>query len=395
MDQQNIDVVIVGGGMVGATLACSLGKAGLSVALLEKSRPLSVWPAEEYDLRVSALTLASQQLFQSLNIWPLMQKRGVQSLQKMLIWDENGDAELAIDSADAGELEMGSVVENRVIVAALWEQLESLETVSLWVAEEIKCFNVSDEEVEIILSGDKKLKASLLVGADGANSLVRKLCGIDDYGWAYQQTALVATVRPEKPHQKTAWQRFMLQGPLALLPLKDSLISIVWSLKSEMVDEYLKMSPQAFCQALSEASCGKLGSFKLMGERGAYPLKMQFSTSYAQERVVLVGDAIHTIHPLAGQGVNLGLKDVASLSTLVIEAHTKKRDIASQQVLRRYERQRKGDNLLMMGIMDAFKRIFSNNQIALSTGRNLIMDGLNRSSLLKKKICQFAMGLNH
>lgn len=387
------EVAIVGGGMVGASIACLLAEKGVQVALIDAGDPMASWPKETYDIRVSALTLASMNLFKSMGVWENIEALGEQTMQKMFVWDHFGSGELEIDSADAGEIEMGSIVENRITVMALWQKLKQLKSCQLFTSTPLEGFETDDEGVTISLSDGTNIRAALLVGADGSNSKIRQLSGIGDYGWGYQQKALVATVRPEKSHQLTAWQRFMPEGPLALLPLRDGLISIVWSSKPETTDAYLELSDKDFCDALAEASEQQLGGFELIGERGGFPLKLQFSSDYTQERMVLIGDAIHTIHPLAGQGVNLGLKDAITLADVILQAHQKGRDIASQQVLRRYERKRKGDNLMVMGIMDGFKRLFGADDKLVQTVRSSGMSVVNSSTLIKNQICKYAMGL--
>ena len=393
MKNKIYQVAIVGGGINGASLACLLAEKGVSVALIDSADPTIQWPDDGYDLRVSALTLASISTFKSLGVWEEMKRLGVQSMQKMFVWDHFGSGELDIDSADAGEAEMGSVVENRVTVLALWNKLQSLEYCDLFKSSQLDNFTINEDDVDIQLSNKRQIKALLLVGADGTNSKIRRLSGIEDYGWDYQQKALVATVRPEKPHQNTAWQRFLPEGPLALLPLRDGLISIVWTSSTATTEANLTLSDKEFCRALSEASEQQLGRFEVLGERAAFPLKMQFSTDYSQQRLVLIGDAIHAIHPLAGQGANLGLQDAVTLAEVVLQAANKGRDIASHQVLRRYERQRKGDNLLMMAMMDGFKRLFGTNDLLLQLARSSGMSWINSSMLLKNQICQYAMGL--
>jgi len=393
MSEKKYHVTIVGGGMVGAALACLLAKKGLRVAIVDASEPATKWQENTYDLRVSALTLASINLFKSIDVWDDIVSMGEQSFEKMFVWDHFGSGELDIDSADAGKMQMGSIVENRVTVLALWNKLKTLETCDVFCPTKIDDYQVNNDIVNINLSNGKQIQSSLLVGADGSNSALRQLSGIEDYGWSYQQKALVATLRPEKPHQQTAWQRFLPEGPLALLPLRDGLISIVWTSQSDTTESYLKMADEEFCQALAEASEFQLGQFELMGARGAFPLKLQFSTDYCQDRLVFVGDAIHTIHPLAGQGANLGLKDVASLAAVVVQAHQKGRDIASQQVLRRYERQRKGDNLMMMSVMDGIKRLFCADDQLVQYIRSTGMGVVNSSAVIKNTICKYAMGI--
>ncbi|MEO1889422.1 MAG: UbiH/UbiF/VisC/COQ6 family ubiquinone biosynthesis hydroxylase [Cycloclasticus sp.] len=390
---KNYQVAIVGGGMVGASLACLLAEKHVSVALIDAGDPMASWPEKTYDLRVSALTLASINLFKSLGVWADVVELGEQAVEKMFVWDHFGSGELDIDSADAGEVQMGAVVENRITVLAIWKKLQQLKSCDVFTSSQLDDFTVDDDGVDINVSNGKKIRAALLVGADGSNSKIRQISGIEDYGWEYQQKALVATVKPEKSHQNTAWQRFLPEGPLALLPLRDGLISIVWTSNTQTTEENLKLTDADFCDALAEASDYQLGGFELVGARGAFPLKLQFSPEYTQQRMVLIGDAIHTIHPLAGQGANLGLKDAVTLADVVVQAHEKGRDIASQQVLRRYERQRKGDNLLMMGIMDGFKRLFGADDMLVQFARSSGMSVVNSSTLIKNQICKYAMGL--
>ncbi len=389
---KDYQVAIVGGGMVGASLACLLAGKNVSVALIEAGDPAASWPENTYDLRVSALTLASINLFKSLDVWAGVVEQGEQAVEKMFVWDHFGSGELDIDSADAGEVQMGSVVENRISVLAIWKKLQQLDSCDVFTSSQLDDFTVDDDGLDINLSNGKKIRAALLVGADGSNSKIRQISGIDDYGWEYQQKALVATVKPEKSHQNTAWQRFLPEGPLALLPLRDGLISIVWTSSTQTTVDNLKLSDAGFCDALAEASEHQLGDFELVGARGAFPLKLQFSPEYTQQRMVLIGDAIHTIHPLAGQGANLGLKDAVTLADVIIQAHKKGRDIASEQVLRRYERQRKGDNLLMMGIMDGFKRLFGADDMLVQFARSWGMGVVNSSTIIKNQICKYAMG---
>ena len=393
MSEKKYQVAIIGGGITGATVACLLAEKGISVALVDAGDPSAEWPQESYDLRVSALTLASINVFKSLGVWDEIVQLGEQPIEKMYVWDHFGSGELAIDSAEAGEMQMGAVVENRITVLALWKKLQLLKSCDVFKLTQLMSFETNEDGVSIQLSNNTQINAQLLVGADGSNSKIRQLSGIERYGWSYQQKALVATIKPEKPHQNTAWQRFLPEGPLALLPLRDGLISIVWTSSVETTEGYLALSDSDFCRALVEASEQQLGKLELVGQRGAFPLALQFSSQYCQQRMVLIGDAIHTIHPLAGQGANLGLKDATVLADAVLKAHIAKRDIASQQVLRRYERQRKGDNLLMMGIMDGFKRLFAADQSLIKLTRSSGMGLINQSALLKNQICKYAMGV--
>ena len=218
MSTKQYQVAIVGGGMVGAALACLLADSGVSVALMDAGDPERVDMEAGYDLRVSALTLSSVNLFKTLAVWPQMSEMGVQSIEKMLVWDHAGNAELEIDAADAGEMAMGYVVENRITVRALWQKLRGSENCDIYKSSCLEGFKCLDDRVLINVAAKAQISASLLVGADGSNSVLRQLSGIGHYGWDYQQKALVATVRPEKPHLNTAWQRFLPEAPWPCCP---------------------------------------------------------------------------------------------------------------------------------------------------------------------------------
>lgn len=388
------DVAIVGGGMVGAALAADLAQRGFQVTLLEARKPVMSWPADDYDLRVSALTLASCRMLAGLGAWPEMQAQRVCPFQQMHVWDANGSGILHLDSADSGQQEMGFVVENRVTVAALWRRLQALPSVTTLCPAQLLNYQSHADSIQLYLDQDRIVTAQLLVGADGGQSAVRELAGIACHGWSYEQKALVATVLPEKSHAHTAWQRFLGEGPLALLPLPDNRVSIVWTAHTATSEVRLALSDADFCAELERASEGMLGGFQLLGPRAAFPLQLKFAERYIDPRIALVGDAIHTIHPLAGQGANLGLADTACLAEFLQAAHDRGRAIASRQVLRRYERARKGDNLLMMGAMDGLKRLYGNQSLPLQAIRSGGMGWINDAPWLKNWIARYAMGLN-
>jgi len=236
------------------------------------------------------------------------------------------------------------------------------------------------------------LRVSLVVAADGANSALREMAGIGTRGWLYDQTAVVATVRAEYGHQDTAWQKFMPTGPLALLPTGKDLFSIVWSTSPEQAAELIEMSEQDFNALLTQASEHRLGELTLQGQRGAFPLRLQHANTYIKPGLALVGDAAHVIHPLAGQGVNLGLLDAATLIDVLVEARTRKRVLGSFSNLRRYERARMGDNVLMQGAMDGFKRLFSNQVVPLQLVRNLGLGMVDHAGPVKRMIARQALG---
>jgi len=387
------DIAIAGGGMVGAALACGLAQQGFQVALLELHEPVEDWPPDSYDLRVSAITRASRHIFEHLNAWQGMQERRVTAYQRMQVWDATGNGQIQFDAADIAEPELGHIIENRIIQRALWDQLQQLEQVQILCPARLQGLTTDEEDNSILtLEDGRQLSASLVVAADGGNSALRELAGISTRGWLYDQTAVVATVQAEQGHQDTAWQKFMPAGPLALLPTDKDLFSIVWSTSPEQAAELLEMPEQDFNTVLTQTSEHRLGGLKLLGERGAFPLRLQHANTYIKPGLALVGDAAHVIHPLAGQGVNLGLLDAATLIDVLVEARARKRTLGSFANLRRYERARMGDNVIMQGAMDGFKRLFSNQVLPLKLMRNLGLGMVDHAVPIKRMITRQALG---
>ena len=393
MIELNADIAVVGGGMVGAALACGLARQGFQVALLELKEPLEDWPMDSYDLRVSAITRASQHIFEHLHAWQGMLDRRATPYQRMQVWDATGDGRIQFDAADIAEPELGHIIENRVIQRSLWDQLQQLDKVQLICPARVEGLTTDKDSNSILtLKDGGRLHASLVVAADGANSALREMAGIGTRGWVYDQTAVVATVQAEYGHQDTAWQKFMPTGPLALLPTGKDLFSIVWSTSPEQAAELIEMPEQDFSALLTQASEQRLGELTLQGQRGAFPLRLQHADTYIRPGLALVGDAAHVIHPLAGQGVNLGLLDAATLIDVLVEARTRKRVLGSFSNLRRYERARMGDNMLMQGAMDGFKRLFSNQVVPLQLVRNLGLGMVDHAAPIKRMIARQALG---
>lgn len=385
-------VTIVGGGMVGATLALALAREGIQTCLVEAREPDRSWSSDSYDLRVSAITRASRQIFENLGAWPGMVDRRVTSYREMRVWDAGGSGEIHFDSADLGDADLGHIVENRVIQLALWDRFGDHASLQLISPAEISAVSLAGGQPQIQLADGRVLNSDLLVAADGANSFIRNQADIPVQGWAYDQHAVVATVRPANGHGETAWQRFMANGPLALLPIGEDCFSIVWSTSAQQAEELLALPAASFGQALTEASQGRLGKIELVGERAAYPLRLQHAQSYVRPGLALVGDAAHVIHPLAGQGVNLGLLDAASLAEILLEARAKGRPLGDLATLRRYERARKGDNLAVQYAMDGFKRLFGSQAAPVRIARNLGLGLADRAGPLKQLFARSAQG---
>lgn len=389
------DVIVVGAGMVGATLACALGASQLKVALIEGRPPVDFDPHGEYDLRVSAITLASRAIFENLGAWPRMVARRVSPLREMRVWDADGEHGLHLDSAELGEAELGYIIENRVVAAGLWDRLRELPEVTLYCPASLAGLTVGAQMAEVDLSDGRRLRAPLLVGADGARSQVRALAGIATRGWGYEQDAIVGTVRTEERHRHTAWQRFLATGPLAFLPLTEPhLCSIVWSCTRPRAAELMALDDAAFLQALHTAFGDALGDIQTIGARAAFPLALSHAEHYVLPRLALIGDAAHTVHPLAGQGVNLGLGDAAVLAQVVDEARRARRDIGALPTLRRYERWRKGDNLGMLGVTDAFQQFFGGPSLPWAPLRQAGLRAFDQAAPAKRWIMARAMGLS-
>jgi 2-polyprenylphenol 6-hydroxylase len=388
----DFDLIVVGGGMVGSALACATAEAGFQVCLLEVREPQRSWPEEEVDLRVSALTRASQRVLEHLGVWRRMREMRISPYTDMEVWDAGGSGRIHFSAAEIGEANLGHIVENRVTQLALWERLEVLEGVTLRCPSKVERL-LLEEGPAVVLADGTRLQARLIVAADGRDSQIRTMAGIGTQGWVYDQHAIVATITPERFHGYAARQRFMKQGPLAFLPIDDGRCSIVWSTSPQEAEQLMGLDDTAFCQALTQASDNMLGEIRAVGPRGVFPLRLEHAERYVLPGLVLIGDAAHAVHPLAGQGVNLGFLDAATLAETLIDARSADRPIGAVATLRRYERARKGANMGMLAAMDAFKRTFSNEILPLKLVRNLGLTLADRSGPLKQLMVKRAMGL--
>ncbi|MAT66157.1 MAG: 2-octaprenyl-3-methyl-6-methoxy-1,4-benzoquinol hydroxylase [Gammaproteobacteria bacterium] len=387
------DIIIAGGGVVGASLACALADAGLRVALIDAREPATDWPADSIDQRVYAITCASQTLFERLGVWEGIRQRGVSPYQAMEVWDAAGPGRIHFDAAELGEPWLGHIVEQRVIQAALLDGQRARPGLERLCPAELADFHLDDAAgVSARLGDGRELAAALLVGADGAGSRVRELAGIGVETHDYEQTAVVAVVASERAHAGTARQRFLPTGPLAFLPLRDGRCSIVWSTTPLEAERLLALPDEEFCIELGQAFDYELGAITRVSGRGGFPLRRLHAVDYVQQRLALVGDAAHVIHPLAGQGVNLGLLDVAALAEVVADTAAAGRDIGAHTNLRRYERWRRGDNALMQSAMDGFKWLFASPLTPVRLLRNLGLGTVDRLPPLKSLLARHAMG---
>jgi 2-octaprenylphenol hydroxylase len=386
------EVIVIGGGIVGATAACALAEAGARVALIE-ARVAQPAAEQQPEPRVFAISRASEQIFRSLGVWDGLVATDAFAFTDMEVWDAGGSGVMHFDCAELGEPCLGHIIEPRIMLAALLEKLQSLSAVSLFCPAQFGEIHVSDAQVTVTLQDGQGLSAGLLVAADGARSRVRDVLGIRVRSHDYRQSSLVALVRTAEPHRDTAWQRFLPGGPLAFLPMHDGWSSIVWTMPTEETQRVLSLDRETFHAELAAAFDFRLGAIVDSGKREAWPLQRMHAEHYVAPRAALIGDAAHAIHPLAGQGVNLGLLDAATLAQVVLESRAHDRDPGNLRVLRRYERWRRGDNLLMMSAMDGINQLFSNSRTPLGWVRNAGLSLVNRSGSARRLFMQHAMGL--
>ncbi|MEW6446291.1 MAG: UbiH/UbiF/VisC/COQ6 family ubiquinone biosynthesis hydroxylase [Pseudomonadota bacterium] len=390
--KSNADVLIIGGGMVGAALACALGRQGFEVRVVEAQRPQPYAPQQPLDLRVSAVSLASQSLLEAIDAWRHVLSSRAVPFRRMRVWDREGPGETNFDSRDIGEPALGHIVENRLLQLALWQTAEGLESVHWHCPARLDSVRVDDDAVVARLSDGEEIHASLVVGADGARSRLRELANIGLTAWDYDVEALVATVRTAAPQQDITWQRFTPSGPQALLPLPGPHASLVWYIHPDEVERLKALDEAAFLSELGRTFPPELGGIEALLERGSFRLTRRHAQQYCKPRLVLTGDSAHTIHPLAGQGVNLGFMDVAALAETLAAARARNQDIGALHVLQAYERRRRGENLLMQSAMDAFHHLFKPARGPLPWLRGLALRAANDIAPLRRLLTRRATG---
>jgi 2-octaprenylphenol hydroxylase len=386
---EHYDVIIVGAGMVGSSLAVALStEQSLNIAVIEPFELKPIAENDPADLRVSAISQASEQLLKNLNIWPHFISNRLSPFTDMSVW-ETQSSKIHFDSAEIGESHLGHLVENRHIQQACLAECQQRSNITFICPDKA----VSKQENTLTLESGKVLTADLIVAADGAQSPLREWAGIETTGWDYDQHGLVCTITTEQPHKQTARQRFLPSGPLAFLPLANpQQCSIVWSNTTEEAERLKQLSDDDFKDTLANAFEHELGEIIEVSTRASFPLKCRHAKDYVEAGLALVGDAAHTIHPLAGQGVNIGFLDAATLAEIVIDAHQKGRQIGSLHTLKKYQRQRKGDNLTIQMTMDAFKRVFGSENPALRIARQSGFHLVNNNQFLRRCFMQQASG---
>lgn len=389
------DIAIVGTGIIGLTLANLLRKRAPSVqlAVVDAGAPAPL-ALSSIDPRVIALSKKNERLLDSIGVWNAVKNIRVCPYYEMFVWDGDGTADIHFDRRMSDQDNLGHIVENKILVDALHSSLSGIDFY----------FNASATDISreenyssLVLSTGDTIEASIVIAADGANSELRTMSNIPLREWDYGHTAIVTTVQTEKPHCHTAWQRFGLEGPLAFLPLEmpgveQNLCSIVWSISHDEATQLMALDDEAFCDALAKAFECKLGRVLRIEKRIAFPLRQRHAKKYTLLGLALVGDAAHTIHPLAGQGANIGLYDVEVLAEEIQRAVHREIPLHDESILRRYERRRQAHNLLAMSTMEGFKRVFGADDIALRWIRNEGLRTANKMPWLKQQFLKVASG---
>ena len=392
-------VVVVGAGIAGLTVAALLAQSdvrdALQISVIDaKPRPAPA-TGDDIALRVSAIASGSADLLASVGAWSRIDAARVAPYDRMRVWDESSSAEsgdaLRFDAAEFGAAQLGFIVENQRLQAALLEVLQA-ESVELLFAASLADVQSLAGKPRLLLDDGRKIDADLVIAADGARSKVRDCVGIETTTWPYAQQAFVTHLATERPHGNTAWQRFLKTGPLGMLPLPDGRISVVWSTDEEQARWALDAGDAELGKALSLASDYVLGELQATGPRGAFPLQARHAVDYVKAGVALIGDAAHAIHPLAGQGGNLGLQDAACLADVVITALRRREHPGDRPVLRRYERARKGANATMLHFMTGLNRLFTTDSALLKELLTTGMRLFNHSGPIREHVVSVALG---
>jgi 2-octaprenyl-6-methoxyphenol hydroxylase len=393
MKPQKYDVLIIGGGPVGSVAACALAQQGLKVALIDALNPQDILKST-YDGRTIAISYGSHEILKSIGIWDALATKAQAIVE---IWVANAGRKegfIRYGAEDARELAMGFNVEILHLRQALYKRCRELPSLTLWAPEEIKSFEVTEEAVKVVLKKGQKLQAVLCLAADGKNSTIRNQLKIPVKELKYNQTAIVCVVEHETPHQGRAFEYFHPNGPFAMLPMQGSSSSLIWTEKKTVAPSMLALSDKDFNEELHRRFGNTLGTLKVKGARWKFDLSATLVKSYVSTRVTLLGDSAHAIHPVAGQGLNLGLRDAALLSRHIHEAALLGLDIGRAEVLKSYGRQRYLDVLSMTAATDGLVRLFSNKNPLLDFLRGTGLTLVNKAPSLKRLFALHAMGKN-
>lgn len=398
--KNRFDVVIVGAGVVGLSVAALLAQRDvgkqLRLTLIDAEQRPRYQAEAEVALRVSAIATGSAELLESIGAWSAVLQQRACAYEGMRVWDESstvdsGDA-LRFDAAEFGVPQLGFIVENVLLQDAILKVLDK-QDVDLVFGAAIESLQAQEGGHQVTLADGRKFAADLVIGADGTRSMVRTSVGIETNDWDYEQAAFVTHLQPEKDHGNIAWQRFLRSGPIGMLPLADGRISVVWSTTEEQASWAISATEEDLGRALTEASDHVLGTLVVAGLRGMFPLRAKHARDYVKAGVALIGDAAHAVHPLAGQGANLGLQDAAALADVIDKALQNGEHPGDRPVLRRYERAQKGANTSMLHLMTGLNRLFATDSALLKELRTSGMRLFSRSGPLREHVVNVALGV--
>jgi 2-octaprenyl-6-methoxyphenol hydroxylase len=385
-----VDIIINGGGLVGLALGCALGDAGLHIAVIDRDDPATMLDAP-YDGRSSAIAWASQQALATIGVWDHVAAQA-QAMLDIRVSDGASPLFLHYDHSELDGEPFGYMVENRHMRQALHARAAEIPTLELMAPQSATQISRFDNGVDVQLSNGRELRARLLVGAEGRLSPSREEAGIQVNGWSYHQVGIVCTVRHEQPHQGIAQERFLPSGPFAILPLVGNRSSLVWTETEAMAPVMMALDDDAFLAEIGKRFGDYLGELELEGPRWSYPLSLQIADRYIDQRLALAGDAAHGMHPIAGQGLNVGLRDVAALTEVLVDAARLGLDIGAPDVLDRYQRWRRFDNATLLAVTDVLNRLFSNDIEPLHLARDIGLAAVNKMPDLKKLFMRHARG---
>ncbi|WP_435954582.1 3-demethoxyubiquinol 3-hydroxylase [Dryocola sp. BD626] len=391
MANQPIDVAVIGGGMVGAAAALGLAQNGFQVAVIDHQAPAEFDPNSQPDVRISAISSASVALLKSLGVWDAIRGMRAHAWRQLETWEWES-AHVSFNAAELGLPELGYMVENQVLQLALWKALQAHPHVTLRCPAKLKQMHNKEGSWTLDFADGEQLTVPMVIGADGANSQVRQWAGIGIHAWDYRQSCMLITVKCEEAPGDSTWQHFTPTGPHAFLPLFDNWASLVWYDTPARIRQLKSMTMPQLQKAIAATFPSRLGSVTPVAS-GAFPLTRRHALQYTQQGLALIGDAAHTIHPLAGQGVNLGYRDVDALLDVMIGARNYGENWSDGRILKRYQSRRQADNFLMQSGMDLFYAGFSNTLGPLRVVRNLGLMAAERSGVLKRQALKYALGL--
>ena len=389
----DFEVVVIGAGVAGSSLALSLAKEGVAVCLIDKGTPEIKEDISKG--RTAALNLASQNILEKLGV-----KRGIQNyltpFKNIYVWDSEGTSSLEFSSDEIGQPKLGDVVTNNAILSSIFLLLPNHKNLRFLSGDRLKTLDPQEESIKVCTEGGENISCKLVVGADGGLSSVRELSSINIRTWSYYQKALIANLKAEKSHNNTAYQVFTKNGPIALLPMQkdnEESLSLVWSADIDYAERLLDLDIPSFLNELERKTESVLGKLSLDGEMSSYPLHQLHAKDYYAQRVVLIGDAAHSMHPLAGQGLNLGLGDVEELASRILRSRRHGEDVGNDKMLSDYSKARKSINLRMMGFMEVFKKGFGSTNPWVRLGRNMAFGATQKAPELRKRFIKEAAGI--